>query len=464
MADVELGRIDEQTLGEYIASERWYGSKSREIAHASVVEEVPLGMTSPRCSLVLVEVRFHPGTHDTYQLLLGARPVGDGWSGDTIADVDGWSVYDALADPVLAHSLVALMQADRDALGREGTAELRTIGTPEALRPPPAEALLVSAEQSNSSVVFGDELILKLYRRLEAGINPELELLRFLTIQGFENIAALRGWYSYSGRPLDATLGILQQFVRGGSDGWEFALDTLAADPDALLATLPRLGEVTGAMHSTLASDATDPSFAPEESSVESLGLLVASVDEEIQRVFLDLPEDVDALAPIAGRGEEVRDQLRQLSHVGSVGRVIRHHGDYHLGQVLWTGDDWIVIDFEGEPARSLSERRQKRSPLRDIAGMLRSFAYVASALPRLRDVDPPSDFEQQARDDFLAGYLSTVDASLLPSGDEAIARMLSVFELEKAVYELRYELDNRPDWIGIPVSGIDRLLHAGIA
>jgi maltokinase len=217
-------------------------------------------------------------------------------------------------------------------------------------------------------------------------------------------------------------------------------------------------------MHSTLASDANDPSFAPEDSSVESLGLIVASVDEEIQHVFLDLPEDVEALAPIAGRGEEVRDQLRLLSHVGSIGRVIRHHGDYHLGQVLWTGDDWIVIDFEGEPARSLSERRQKRSPLRDIAGMLRSFAYVVSALPRLRDVDPPSDFEQQARDDFLAGYLSTVDASLLPSGEEAIARMLSVFELEKAVYELRYELDNRPDWIGIPVSGIDRLLHAGIA
>jgi len=464
MADVELGRIDEQTLGDYIAGQRWYGSKSREIAHATVVEEVPLTETSPHCSLVLVEVRFHPGTHDTYQLLLGARPADEGWSGAVIADVDGWTVYDALADPELAHTLVALMRADRDALGREGTVELRTIGTPDALRPPPAQAVLVTAEQSNSSVVFGDELILKLYRRLEAGINPELELLRFLTIRGFENIAALRGWYSYSGRPLDATLGVLQQFVRGGSDGWKFALDTLAADPDGFLATLPRLGEVTGAMHSTLASDATDPSFAPEDSSVESLGLLVASVDEEIQRVFVDLPEDVDALAPIAGRGEEVRDQLRLLSHVGSIGRVIRHHGDYHLGQVLWTGNDWIVIDFEGEPARSLSERRQKRSPLRDIAGMLRSFAYAASALPRLRGVDPPSDFEQQAREEFLAGYLSTADASLLPSGEEAIARMLSVFELEKAVYELRYELDNRPDWIGIPVSGIDRLLHAGIA
>jgi trehalose synthase-fused probable maltokinase len=217
-------------------------------------------------------------------------------------------------------------------------------------------------------------------------------------------------------------------------------------------------------MHSTLASDPSDAGFAPEIPSVESLGLLVASVDEEIERVFVDLPHDLDDLEPILGRGEEVREQLRTLSHAGSVGRVIRHHGDYHLGQVLWTGADWVVIDFEGEPARSLSERRQKRSPLRDVAGMLRSFAYVTAAAPMLRDTEPPPDFEEHARDRFLAGYFDTVDPSLLPPGDEAIARLLSVFELEKAVYELRYELDNRPGWVGIPVAGIERLLRAGVA
>src|SRR5262249_27221826 len=150
--------------------------------------------------------------------------------------------------------------------------------------------------------------------------------------------------------------------------------------PEPFLGRLRRLGEVTGQMHTVLASDPTDPAFAPEETSAESLGLLTATVDEEIARVFLDLGDD-ERVAPIAGRAGDIREQLRLLSRVGSVGRVIRHHGDFHLGQTLWAGGDWILIDFEGEPARSLPERRRKRSPLRDVAGMLRSFAYVASAL-----------------------------------------------------------------------------------
>jgi trehalose synthase-fused probable maltokinase len=188
---------------------------------------------------------------------------------------------------------------------------------------------------------------------------------------------------------------------------------------------------------------------------------LTATVDEEIEQVFLDLPED-EALEPILGRGEEVREQLRQLSHIAAAGRVIRTHGDYHLGQVLWTGEDWIVLDFEGEPARGIPERRRKRSPLRDVAGMLRSFAYVASAASITRGVEPPPDWEERARDEFLAGYLPALEGTgLLPPGEEAVARLLSVFELEKAVYELRYELDNRPDWVQIPVAGIARLLAA---
>jgi trehalose synthase-fused probable maltokinase len=464
MAEIELGRLDGQALIDYIASQRWYGSKSREIVHAHVVDQIPLRAAEPPlCSVAIVEVRFQPGTHDTYQLFLGARPVDEGWAHDAIAEVEGWTVYDALADPQLTRELVRLMRSDTSISGSEGSIELRPIDGDEVVDGI-AEPRVVSAEQSNSSVIFGDELILKVYRRLEAGINPELELLRFLTTKGFPNVATLYGWYAYAGRPLDATLGVLQRFVAGGTDGWDFALDSLADDAETFLGTVRRLGTVTGAMHSVLASDPSDPGFAAEEPSVESLGLLVASVDEEIERVFLDLPQDVEDLEPIIGRGEEVREQLRVLSHAGSVGRVIRHHGDYHLGQVLWTGEDWVVIDFEGEPARSLSERRQKRSPLRDVAGMLRSFAYAASAAPLLRDAEPALDFEQRAREEFLSGYLDEVEPSLLPPGEEAIARLLSVFELEKAVYELRYELDNRPSWIGIPVTGIDRLLRAGVA
>jgi trehalose synthase-fused probable maltokinase len=183
-------------------------------------------------------------------------------------------------------------------------------------------------------------------------------------------------------------------------------------------------------------------------------------VDEEIEQVFLDLPDD-DAVAPIAGRGEEVRERLRLISHVGAVGRVIRTHGDYHLGQVLWTGSDWVVLDFEGEPARPLAERRNKRSPLRDVAGMLRSFAYAASASELANGVRPPEGWEERARNEFLGGYWETVDRTIVPPGEDGRQKLLTVFELEKAVYELRYELNNRPEWVGIPVAGIMRLLES---
>jgi trehalose synthase-fused probable maltokinase len=140
---------------------------------------------------------------------------------------------------------------------------------------------------------------------------------------------------------------------------------------------------------------------------------------------------------------------------------VIRNHGDYHLGQALWTpDDDWVILDFEGEPARPAAQRRVKRSPLRDVAGMLRSFAYAASASSIQRGVEPPDDWEQRCRTAFLDGYLGTVEPSLLPGGEEAVRRLLTVFELEKAVYELRYELDNRPEWVSIPVAGILRMLE----
>jgi trehalose synthase-fused probable maltokinase len=147
------------------------------------------------------------------------------------------------------------------------------------------------------------------------------------------------------------------------------------------------------------------------------------------------------------------------LTNIGGAGRVIRHHGDFHLGQTLWDGDDWVILDFEGEPARSLPERRRKRSPLRDVAGILRSFAYAASAAVVLRGAQPPADWELRAREEFLEGYRDTVDSTLVPSGT-AMDKLLRVFELEKAVYELRYELNNRPDWVQIPVAGIARMLE----
>ncbi len=431
--------IDEQALIRFVTEQRWFGSKTRQVAHGSVVDSVVLREGEPRLELQLVEIRFDTGTHETYQLL-----VDDGG-------------FDALADPRQARELVRLIRSGGRREGGEGNVELASIDGLSFGRELSA-ARPIGGEQSNSSIVFDDELILKVFRRLEAGINPELELLRFLTERGFENIARLEGWYAYSGRPMDVTLGILQEFVRGGLDGWERALDSIEEDGDAFVASVRRLGEVTGQMHTLLGSEPQDPNFSPEEPSSEALGLLTASIDDEIEEVFVGLPGDNEALDPIRGRGEEVRDRLRLLSQLGSSGRVIRHHGDFHLGQTLWTGNDWVLLDFEGEPARSLPERRRKRSPLRDVAGMLRSFAYAATASSFLRDTEAPAGWEHAAREEFLEGYRSTIDPTLVPSGS-GMDKLLAVFELEKAVYELRYELDHRPDWVAIPVAGISRML-----
>jgi maltokinase len=407
----------------------------------------------------LLEIRFHAGTHELYQLLLGFRPAAEGWDAGVIAEADGWVAYDALADPALARELVHLVRAGTSLPADEGVVQFDALRL-DAFGTDLSVSRAVGVEQSNSSIVFGDQLILKVYRRLEAGINPELELLRFLTRRELPNVAALAGWYAYSGRVLDATLGIVQEFIPGAQDGWELAHAELGRDPEGFLGRLHRLGEVTGDLHSVLASDASDPDFAPEEPSAEAIALLTATVDEEIESIFTSLPS-AEALEPIAGRGEEVRDRLRLISNVGAAGRVIRHHGDYHLGQVLWNGADWIVLDFEGEPARPLSERRRKRSPLRDVAGMLRSFAYAASAAELVHGIRVPEHWEERAREGFLAGYFDRVDRSLIPPGQDATERLLAVFELEKAVYELRYELNNRPDWVRIPVAGIVRLLNA---
>jgi maltokinase len=358
----------------------------------------------------------------------------------------------------MVRQLVHLIAENTDIATAQGVAEFRALGdglgrSVDVVRP-------MGAEQSNSSVVLDERLVLKAYRRLGAGPNPELEILRFLTERDFPHVAALRGWYSHSGRLIDATLGIVQEFLAGATDGWDLALADLREDAGRFIHRARELGQVTGRLHTVLGSENQDPAFSPEETSAESLGLLTATVDEEIEQVFLELP-DGEVLDPIRGRGMEVRERLRLLTQAGSAGRVIRHHGDYHLGQVMHTDDGgWVVLDFEGEPARTLIERRRKRSPLRDVAGMLRSFAYAATASELLHGATAPPGWEEDVRTAYLDGYLEETDQSLLPPGRAAVERLLAVFELEKAVYELRYELDNRPDWVKIPVAGIARLLE----
>ncbi len=427
-------------LAAWLEQQRWYASKSQTIASTEVVESIAL-RDEPVLLLALAQVRFATGIHELYQLLLGAQEL------------------DALSDPQEAVELLRRICEGAEIETEEGRFSFYSV---EGLEPLPddIDARLMGVEQSNTSIVFDERQVLKLFRKLEPGINPELEMLRFLTRHGFPNIAPLLAWYEYEGHALSATLGVVQTYFPDAVGGWELALDEIVTEPDRFLNSLGGLGTVTAQLHNVLASDAGDPAFSPEEPSQEAISLLTATVDEDIERIFVRLP-DAEALSPIAGRGQDVRERLAARAQIGAGGRVIRTHGDYHLGQTLSTPTGWLVLDFEGEPARPLPERRQKRSPLRDVASMLRSFAYVTSAVEILCSQRAPDEFEQRARERFLEHYFAGIDASLLPSGETQVANLLSIYELEKALYELQYELNNRPGWVSIPVAGIRRLLDA---
>jgi maltokinase len=456
-ADEIRACLDEGSVREWVQQQRWYASKSRHVSGIEIVEGVTLRDT-PFLFLALVQTRFATGTHELYQLplsLIRTEVAVD----DPVARTRDWTAYDALAEPVRLLELVLRMDTEAEVQASEGRFSFhRADGLVSVSEDSTVRAMGV--EQSNSSIVIDDQLVLKVFRKLEPGINPELEVLRFLTQRGFPNIAPLHGWYGYDGAPLAATLGVAQQFLPDAVGGWELALDKIEHDPEWFLDQLANLGRVTAELHNVLASDAGDPAFSPEEPSHEALSLLTATVDEDIERIFVRLPDD-KRVAPIIGRGQDVRERLAARSQIGVGGRNIRTHGDYHLGQTLHTPGGWVIIDFEGEPARALTERRAKRSPLRDIASMLRSFAYTTSAIPILRGHEAPENFENRARERFLNAYFEHVDPALMPPGEAAIANLLLIYELEKAIYELQYELDNRPDWVAIPVAGIRRLVES---
>jgi maltokinase len=454
-------RLGGESLRDWVSHQRWYASKSRHVTGLEIDECVALSETPPLL-LALVQARFASGNHELYQLPLSLLAPAQLGERPAVASTPDWVAVDAVADPELVRELLRQLDAERTLETEDGAFSFHRTETSGPL-PLEAAARPMGVEQSNSSIVFGDDTVLKVFRRLEPGINPELELLQFLTHHHFSNIAPLQGWYDYEGRSFSTTLGIAQRFFPDAVGGWELALRQIASDPEGFLAELGSLGEVTAHLHNCLASDASDPAFIPEEPSAESLSLLTATIDEDIERIFVRLPDD-ERVAPIAGRGQDVREQISLRAQTGVGGRMIRTHGDYHLGQTLHLSDpahQWVIIDFEGEPARPLFERRQKRSPLRDVAGMLRSFAYATSATAIMRGTPAPADFEERARMTFLEHYFSTIEPALMPGGDAAIWDQLSIFELEKAIYELQYELDNRPDWLPIPVAGIARLLES---
>jgi maltokinase len=398
-----------------VTGERWFAGSEREPEQARVAG---IAHDDGVLALPFVEVRSPEGRHELYLLALG---------------LDRGEPYDALDEPDLVRRLASLCGVDT----------------------PCTSVRAMGVEQSNSTVVLDRRHVLKLFRRLDPGPSPEVELLGALGQAGFPYAPALDGVFEHEGDPLDATLAVVTSYVPAVGAGWELSLDAVAGDdPDWLPQRAERLGEVTAAMHNAFAAS-DDPRIAPEEASAEAIALLVATIEEDAERLATEVAD-----SPIATRVADVRDLVNELAPVGPPGLAVRIHGDYHLGQVLWTREgDWTVIDFEGEPARPLSERRQRTSGLRDVAGMMRSFAYVADGVGHVRGVDVPVGWEETCRAAFLEGYLSTVGDRLLPGGGTGVERLLALFELQKLLYEIRYEVGHRPDWVGIPLAGLERML-----
>jgi trehalose synthase-fused probable maltokinase len=456
--------IDDSSLGPFLEGRRWFGAHSRELTGVAVRDTAVVQEAPDLLAVLLADAHFDNGERTLYQLLVGLPDAGTGAgagsptgdrSGGSLRSTRGTMVHDVEHAPGLAVALARAAIAGEVAPAASGAVDFRLIA-PLAVDTATV-ARLLGAEQSNTSVIL-DHVLLKIYRHIEAGLNPELELLLFLTEHGFEHIPELLGWYGYTGDELSATLGVFQRFLADAVDGWSLALEQLGTQPDDFAEQARAMGEVVGAMHYALASDASEPSFAPEDPGPEYLGLVAASAEEQLDEVFAALPDDAGAEL-VRGRADEIRDRMRILAQGTSAGRLIRTHGDLHLGQMLLAGGRWHIVDFEGEPARSLVERRRKQIPLRDVAGMLRSFSY-ASAMLEADGTGLPEGTEAAVREQFLEGYRSTAEAGgILAASGNSQERLLQFFELEKAIYELRYELDHRPGWLHVPAAGIANLL-----
>jgi maltose alpha-D-glucosyltransferase/alpha-amylase len=430
-------------------------------------------------------------------------------------------IYDAVGDQGFASVLLDMVLRRRTV--RNGRGELVSSQTPylRRMRDQGLEGLAASlgrAEQSNSSIVYGDRLMLKLFRRVEAGLNPDLDIGRYLANRGFPYVPPLAGALEYrvnGAEPM--TVGLLSAFVPNACDAWEHALDALGQYFDEVL-TLPDdqlptgqgheclvesagqevpgkardwvgtflesarlLGERTAALHLALAEETEDPNFVPESFTSHYVRGVYQSMRsltrrnfqllrKELGRVPRDLAKDAER---VLGREAEVLSRFRALCDHKVTCMRIRYHGDFHLGQVLYTGKDFYIVDFEGEPARALGERRIKRSPLRDVAGMIRSFDYAAHAalFDRIDQGTLPMGqlgsaavwarfWQRWVSAEFFRAYRAVAgEALFLPKTETELRMLLDAFMLEKAVYELGYELNNRPDWLRIPLSGICFLL-----
>jgi len=515
-------RLESILLG-YIPQRRWFGGKARRIKTASIVDVVTVPGAEGNSYLTSVVIGYAEGDPDTYMIPIAyanapeAPHILERWPISAIAWVRNAGeeprglLYDALGPPNFAEAMLGAIARRRRATGGTGTLVGSTTRAFARLRGPETirlEAQLSVAEQSNNSVIFGERLMLKVFRRLEEGVNPELEVGRFLTEKtNFAQIAPLAGSLEYRrGKGEPVTISILQGYVPNQGDAWQYTLNTLAhffSGPEIAGLEPPRtprsvveasrqdatevatrtiggylesarlLGRRTAELHAALSSDPTDLAFAPERISPGDQRSIYQSLSGLSLRATDLLRTQVSKL-PAEAR-EEARKVLDLESRIAYILRSflarrlnttrIRVHGDYHLGQVLYTGHDFVIIDFEGEPTRTLYERRLKRLAMRDVAGMLRSFSYASQAALRSQEISGPKLPSLQAwarfwvdsvSAVFLKSYLATAgSASWVPQNQEDLELQLTTMLLEKALYELRYELNLRPDWVRIPLRGI---------
>jgi maltose alpha-D-glucosyltransferase/alpha-amylase len=528
----------EGLLPSFLQARRWFRSKARHIRSAEVIDAIPIqaapqtgqgnGSSTGPAYVTVVHVEYTEGDPELYVLPLASAPASqDGPEPPMSASlarlktIEGDRIlFDAFIDPGFARALLHGVDRRRTWNGDVGkivasvTRAFRRIRGPshEPLEPSP-----LTGEQTNTSAVFGDRLILKLIRKLEEGANPDLEIGRFLTESvGFPHTPPLAGVLEYRrGRSHSMTLGILQGFIQNEGDAWEYTLDALDSyleqararqfedeeppvprpldllamahsEPPPLaqelmgtyLESARLLGRRTGELHVALASRPEDPAFAPEPFSTlyqRSLYQSMRTSTQQVYRLLRGVARSIPQTVQISDLQDQILERFRSILGEPIEAKRIRIHGDYHLGQVLYTGKDFVIIDFEGEPSRPLGERRIKRSPLRDVAGMIRSFHYATyTALEReMSDrlqTDNPSYLEPWAlfwygwvASSFLQSYLeAAAPGAFLPSSERQMRVLFEALLLDKALYELRYELNHRPEWVRIPIQGILQLLENG--
>jgi maltose alpha-D-glucosyltransferase / alpha-amylase len=519
--------IEREALMPFLQRQRWFGGKARPMRNARVIDWGLLRRGHQPLFLTVTDVEYADGSRERYFVPLAIATDGQA---DAIlrespqlalARVTGARkglVIDAAADDGFG---VALLDAiDRGAEVRTKRGGIRIHQTPafNALRGrglPPVRRM--PAEQSNTSIAFGYRLIAKLFRRVEEGPNPEVEIGEQLTTRtAFTRVPRVGAFMEYAPTAeLPGHLAVLQEFVPSQADGWSHALDELRrffdqvdgrGQPAAALVPIRRsidlidvappdgicelagayidsarvLGRRTAELHLALAQDSTSEAFSPQPFTrtdadtiaSEAVGGARSGMDLLGRTLNALAPDTADTARRLIGRRDQVLEQLQKTrTTLDLTSAAIRIHGDYHLGQVLWSEGDYYIIDFEGEPARSLQVRRRKQSPLKDVAGMLRSFSYAAYAGLFARTANQPLDVERLepwARGwqvwtsaAFLRGYFETAgEASFIPTDPVQRVSLLDLFLFDKAFYELRYELNSRPDWVRIPLTGILELLR----